>query len=168
DEDTSVADKRKEVVRLKRKAEEERRVGLFTACRAGFVEEVRLMLGTGLIRCTERERENGASGASLLHSCVTDFAGSPDNAPQLKELAIDRLSIAAMILARTDPAVDAGWVDSVGLTVLHRVAETLDLPYLTLLLEERQKSQERRDQILLDERCLLKGWTPLHYAAAEG
>lgn len=54
------------------------------------------MLGTGLIRCTERERENGASGASLLHSCVTDFAGSPDNAPQLKELAIDRLSIAAV------------------------------------------------------------------------
>ncbi|CBN74776.1 Heat shock protein 40 like protein/ DnaJ domain containing protein [Ectocarpus siliculosus] len=168
DEDTSVADKRKEVVRLKRKAEEERRVGLFTACRAGFVEEVRLMLGTGLIRCTERERENGSSGASLLHSCVTDFAGSPDNAPQLKELAIDRLSIAAMILASTDPAVDAGWVDSVGLTVLHRVAEALDLPYLALLLEERQKSQERRDQILLDERCLLKGWTPLHYAAAEG
>ncbi|CAM9626538.1 unnamed protein product [Ectocarpus sp. 13 AM-2016] len=168
DEGTSMADKRKEVVRLKRKAEEERRVGLFTACRAGFVEEVRLMLGTGLIRCTERERENGASGASLLHSCVTDFAGSPDNAPQLKELAIDRLSIAAMILASTDPAVDAGWVDSVGLTVLHRVAEALDLPYLALLLEERQKSQERRDQILLDERCLLKGWTPLHYAAAEG
>lgn len=27
---------------------------------------------------------------------------------------------------------------------------------------------ERRDQIILDERCLLKGWTPLHYAAAEG
>lgn len=27
---------------------------------------------------------------------------------------------------------------------------------------------ERRDQILLNERCLLKGWTPLHYAAAEG
>lgn len=35
-------DKRKEGVRLKRKAEEERRVGLFTACRAGFVEEVRV------------------------------------------------------------------------------------------------------------------------------
>lgn len=46
-----------------------------------------------------------------------------------------------MILASTDPAVDAGWVDSVGLTVLHRVAEALDLPYLALLLEERQKSQ---------------------------
>lgn len=27
---------------------------------------------------------------------------------------------------------------------------------------------ERRDQILLNERCLLKGWTPLHYAAFEG
>lgn len=49
-----------------------------------------------------------------------------------------------MILASTDPAVDAGWVDSVGLTVLHRVAEALDLPYLALLLEERQKSQGRR------------------------
>ncbi|CAM9178065.1 unnamed protein product, partial [Scytosiphon promiscuus] len=168
DDEVSASEKRKEMVRLKRKAEEERRVGLFTACRAGFVEEVRLMLGTGLIKCTERERENGASGASLLHSCVTDFAGSPDNAPQLKELAIDRLSIAAMVLASVDPAVDAGWVDSAGLTVLHRVSEALDLPYLALLLEERQKSQERRDQILLNERCLLKGWTPLHYAAAEG
>lgn len=29
-------------------------------------------------------------------------------------------------------------------------------------------SPDRRDQILLDERCLLKGWTPLHYATAEG
>lgn len=28
--------------------------------------------------------------------------------------------------------------------------------------------EDRRDQILLNERCLLKGWTPLHYAAAEG
>lgn len=46
-----------------------------------------------------------------------------------------------MILASADPAVDAGWVDSAGLTVLHRVAEALDLPYLALLLEERQKSQ---------------------------
>lgn len=27
---------------------------------------------------------------------------------------------------------------------------------------------ERRHQILLNERCLEKGWTPLHYAAAEG
>lgn len=36
------AEKRKEGVRLKRKAEEERRVGLFTACRAGFAEEVRV------------------------------------------------------------------------------------------------------------------------------
>ena len=26
---------------------------------------------------------------------------------------------------------------------------------------------DRRDQILLNERCLLKGWTPLHYATAE-
>lgn len=56
------------------------------------------MVGTGLIKCTERERENGTSGASLLHSCVTDFAGSPDNAPQLRELAIDRLSIAAVTI----------------------------------------------------------------------
>lgn len=29
-------------------------------------------------------------------------------------------------------------------------------------------SPERRDQILLNERCLLKGWTALHYVAAEG
>ena len=28
--------------------------------------------------------------------------------------------------------------------------------------------EERRDQILLNELCLLKGWSPLHYAAAEG
>lgn len=54
------------------------------------------MLGTGLVRCTERERENGASGASLLHSCVTGFAGSPDISPELKGLAVDRLSIAAV------------------------------------------------------------------------
>lgn len=46
-----------------------------------------------------------------------------------------------MVLAQVDPAVDAGCVDSAGLTVLHRVAEALDLPYLGLLLEERQKSQ---------------------------
>lgn len=59
------------------------------------------MLGTGFVRCTERERENGQSGASLLHACVTDFAGGVENTPQLKELAIDRLSIAAV---RTWPA----------------------------------------------------------------
>lgn len=61
------------------------------------------MLGTELIRCTERERENGRSGASLLHACVTNFAaGSRDKdsdgagAAQLKALASDRLSIAAV------------------------------------------------------------------------
>lgn len=54
------------------------------------------MLGTGLVRCTEREKENGQSGASLLHACVTDFAGSVETTPQLKDLAIDRLSIAAV------------------------------------------------------------------------
>lgn len=46
-----------------------------------------------------------------------------------------------MILESVDPAVDAGAVDSAGLTVLHRVAQALDLPYLLLLLEERKKSQ---------------------------
>lgn len=46
-----------------------------------------------------------------------------------------------MILENTDPAVDVGAVDSAGLTVLHRVAQALDLSYLALLLEERQKSQ---------------------------
>ena len=66
------------------------------------------MLESGLIRCTERERENGASGASLLHACVTSFAagaGGRENgsdgavASQLKALAGDRLSIAAVSLA---------------------------------------------------------------------
>lgn len=169
------------------------------------------MLETGLVRCMERERENGQSGASLLHACVTDFAGSPESVSKLKEIAIDRLSIAGvsscccccllsvchaperntafvgkrlrffccflrtqraatlyrnvslsplppsplppprppfprrlclqMVLSRVDPAVDAGAVDSAGLTVLHRVGQALDLPYLALLLEERSKSQ---------------------------
>lgn len=58
--------------------------------------QVRLMLGTGLVRCQERERGNGQSGASLLHACVTSFARSPEDAPQLKEVAIGRLSIAAV------------------------------------------------------------------------
>lgn len=48
---------------------------------------------------------------------------------------------AQMILESVEPAVDAGAVDSAGLTVLHRVSQALDLPYLALLLEERQKSQ---------------------------
>lgn len=46
-----------------------------------------------------------------------------------------------MILKGAEPAVDAGAVDSAGLTVLHRVSQALDLAYLALLLEERQKSQ---------------------------
>lgn len=46
-----------------------------------------------------------------------------------------------MVLECVDPAVDAGAVDHSGLTVLHRVAQGLDLAYLSLLLEERQKSQ---------------------------
>lgn len=46
-----------------------------------------------------------------------------------------------MIMASIDPAVDAGAVDSAGLTVLHRVAQAVDLPFLSLLLEERHKSQ---------------------------
>lgn len=46
-----------------------------------------------------------------------------------------------MILESKDPAVDAGAVDSAGLTVLHRVTQALDLAYLALLLEERQTSQ---------------------------
>ena len=54
------------------------------------------MLGTGLVRCQERERENGQSGASLLHACVTSFAQNPENTPELKEVAIGRLSIAAV------------------------------------------------------------------------
>lgn len=49
-----------------------------------------------------------------------------------------------MILESTDPAVDAGAVDSAGLTVLHRVSQALDLQYLALLLEERQKCQGKR------------------------
>lgn len=40
-EEETLAFKRKEGVRLKRKAEEDRRVGLFSACREGNVEEVR-------------------------------------------------------------------------------------------------------------------------------
>lgn len=48
---------------------------------------------------------------------------------------------AQMILEGDDPPVDAGAVDSAGLTVLHRVAQALDHPYLAMLLEERQKSQ---------------------------
>lgn len=36
------------------------------------------------------------------------------------------------------------------------------------ILKNTHTHTERRDQILLNERCLLKGWTPLHYAAAEG
>ena len=52
-----------------------------------------------------------------------------------------RLCPPQMVLGSNDPTVDAGWVDSAGLTVLHRVAEALDLSYLGLLLEERQKSQ---------------------------
>lgn len=54
------------------------------------------MLETGLVRCTERERENGQSGASLLHACVTDFAASREHTVELKNLAMDRLSIAAV------------------------------------------------------------------------
>lgn len=54
------------------------------------------MLETGLIRCVERERENGQSGASLLHACVTDFAGRPESVSQLQEIAVDRLSIAGV------------------------------------------------------------------------
>lgn len=44
-----MAAKRRENVRLKRKAEEDRRVGLFTACRAGFVEEVRIKEKDGIL-----------------------------------------------------------------------------------------------------------------------
>lgn len=54
------------------------------------------MLGTGLVKVTERERESGQSGASLLHGCVTDFARAENGAPELKDLAADRLSIAAV------------------------------------------------------------------------
>lgn len=57
-----------------------------------------------------------------------------------------RLRLPQMVLASTEPAVDAGCVDSAGLTVLHRVAEALDLSYLGLLLEERQKSQGKLQQ----------------------
>ena len=55
-----------------------------------------MMLGTGLVRYQERERGNGQTGASLLHACVTGFARGPENSPQLKEVAIGRLSIAAV------------------------------------------------------------------------
>ena len=54
------------------------------------------MLETGFARCTERERESGQSGASLLHACVTDFAASREHTSELKARAIDRLSIAAV------------------------------------------------------------------------
>lgn len=40
-EEEVLAAKRRESARLKRKVEEDRRVGLFAACRAGIVEEVR-------------------------------------------------------------------------------------------------------------------------------
>lgn len=63
--------------------------------------QVRLLLGTGIVRCTERERENGQSGASLLHACVTKFTGEIEDEAYLKTLAADRLSIAAVRLLRS-------------------------------------------------------------------
>lgn len=57
-------------------------------------KKVRMLLETRHVRCTERERDNGQSGASLLHACVTDFAASREHTVELKNLAMDRLSIA--------------------------------------------------------------------------
>lgn len=56
-------------------------------------------------------------------------------------IVLDACLIRQMILASDSPQVDAGSVDSAGLTVLHRVVEALDLGYLDLLLKERHKSQ---------------------------
>lgn len=68
------------------------------------------MLGTGLVRCTERERENGQSGASLLHACVTDFAGRAGGAPEVKDLAADRLRIAAV--RKRVPSLEGGIISN--------------------------------------------------------
>lgn len=61
-EEDTLASKRKEGVRLKRKAEEDRRVGLFAACRAGFVEEVSQPAAAG-------RREERRTGSTKEWNC---------------------------------------------------------------------------------------------------
>ena len=80
------AEKRKEGVRLKRKAEEERRVGLFTACRAGFVEEVREAPAL-----TETAQISSASltqrCVDVMHQTLTQKKARHRTPPQLLPLA---------------------------------------------------------------------------------
>jgi len=153
------AKKREE--RLKRKQEKEiQRKDLFTACAAGNHSEVIRLIEQTDLMCYERSSEQGPS---LLHFCV-------QREDDTEEVWQNRLKIAEYLMTcEGNGALDWGWVDTEGRTVLHCSAQAGDLKLFELLLANRKGRPNSLMQFDVNRVCLGEdGWAPLHYAAAYG
>jgi ankyrin repeat protein len=177
--------RKKDEIRLKLQEEEEQRNLLFKHVVDGNIEQVHALLDnpSTLVRCNEREKQRGKAGNSLLHLCVSNHTpGSITDTTSVE----GRLEIAKYLLAAKSPPVDVTALDDSGRTVLHIAAANEDSKLIELLLEDRKTNTgrmirygailvlltglctERRSQLDINNRCLDRNWTPLHYAANAG
>jgi ankyrin repeat protein len=160
---------RREEQRRAQELEAERRKQLFAAASRGDLDALKAMLespGVNL-RVTERINENGRSGSGLLHAVFAGVQVQPEDGQIVFSIA-DRVTLARYLLSMKAPSIDLGVLDEEGCNVLHIAAKVGQLPFVNTILDNRSESQEKRNQLDLNARCLHKGFTALHYAADAG
>jgi len=161
----AAAAKRREERMKKMQEKEDKKKYLFDACLAGDLEEVIRLIEKEGVKCYERNSENGKEGASLLHLCV-----QAANSKEAVEMQEARFKIAEFLLkCDGSEALDWGWADESGMTVLHKAALLGDFPLLAALLRVRKSNRARYMQLDINGLCVSeRGWSALHYAAQAG
>jgi hypothetical protein len=175
--EAELARQAEEAQRLKREEqkramelEAERRKQLFAAASRGDLDTLKSTLETpGVnLRVTERANENGRSGAGLLHAVFGGVQVQPEDGQNSVFSVADRVALARYLLSMKSPSIDLGVLDEDGCNVLHIAAKVGELSFVNTILDNRSESQEKRNQLDLNARCLHKGFTALHYAADAG
>lgn len=166
-----------EALRLKREEqrraqelEAERRKQLFAAASRGDLEALKSIFESAgsTLRVTERMNESGRSGSGLLHAVFGGVEASPEEGQRQLFTDADRVTLARYLLSMKSPSIDLSVLDEDGCNVLHIAARVGRLPFVNTIIENRSETQEKRNQLDLNARCLQKGYTALHYAAESG